>query len=151
MTGQQPRRGRDGKWFYPSLAGALKEAGVVRARTLVLWRQNTFAQFIATQPIMGLCEVAERRRGTCVPQRWWERSGIDWSLARVKAAAAAEKAGANAAETRHRDRERKRIRNQPPRRGGPRAAPGKRRPWESVVPVGRSGAGRRIEPHRTYI
>ena len=24
LTGRQPRRGRDGKWFYPSLAGALK-------------------------------------------------------------------------------------------------------------------------------
>ena len=55
---RQPRRGRDGKWFYPSLAGALKEAGVVRARTSVLRRQNTVAQFIATRPIFGLCEVA---------------------------------------------------------------------------------------------
>ena len=71
LTGQQPRRGRDVKWFYPSLAGALKETGVVRARTSVLRRQNTVAQFIATQPIMGLCEVVERRRGTRVPQRWW--------------------------------------------------------------------------------
>ena len=36
--------------------------GVVRARKLVLQRQNTVAQFIATRPILGLCEVAERRR-----------------------------------------------------------------------------------------
>ena len=36
LTGRQPFRGRYRKWFYPSLAGALKEAGVVRARTLVL-------------------------------------------------------------------------------------------------------------------
>ena len=48
LTGRQPRRGRDGKWFYPSLLGALKEAGVVRARTSVLRRQNTVTQFIAT-------------------------------------------------------------------------------------------------------
>ena len=27
MTGRQPRRGRDGEWYYPSLTGALKEAG----------------------------------------------------------------------------------------------------------------------------
>ena len=72
LTGQLPRQGRDGKWVYPSLAGALKEAGVVRARTSVLRRQNTAVQFIATRPILGLCEVAERRRGTFVPQRWWE-------------------------------------------------------------------------------
>ena len=58
-------------------------------------------QFIATRPILGLCEVAERRQGTCVPQRWWEQSGIYFSLARDKAAAsaAAEQAGANAEET----------------------------------------------------
>ena len=49
-----PRRGRDGKWFYLSLAGVTKEAGVVIARTLVLSRQNTVAQFIATRPILGL-------------------------------------------------------------------------------------------------
>ena len=76
----------------------------MRARISVLRRQNMVAQFIATRPILGLCEVAERRRGTRVPQRWWEKSGIDWSLAREKAAAAAaaaaatEQAGANAAE-----------------------------------------------------
>ena len=69
----------------------------MRARTLVLRRNNTVAQFIATQPILGLCEVAERRRGTRVPQRWWEKSGIDWRLAREKAAAAAARAGANEA------------------------------------------------------
>ena len=88
--------------FTPPLTGVLKEAGVVRARTSVLRRQNTFAQFIATQPIMGLCEVVERRRGTRVPQRWWKQSGIDWKLAREKgerAAAAADQAGATAEET----------------------------------------------------
>ena len=47
LTGRMPRRGRDGKWMYLPLAGATKEAGIVRARTLVLRRQNTVAQFIA--------------------------------------------------------------------------------------------------------
>ena len=46
---------------------------------------------------MGLCEVAERRRGTRVPQRWWEQPGIDWRLAREKVAAAAAAAAAEAA------------------------------------------------------
>ena len=68
----------------PPLAGVLKEAGVVRARTSVLRIQNTVAQFIATRPILGLCKVAERRRGTRVPQQWWEQSGRDWKLAREK-------------------------------------------------------------------
>ena len=82
LTGRMPHRGRDGKWIYLPLTGATKEAGVVRARTSVLRRQNTVAQFIATRPILGLCEVAERRRGTRVPQRWWEQPGIDWKLAK---------------------------------------------------------------------
>ena len=60
LTGRMPRRGRDGKWIYLPLAGATKEAGIVRARTSVLRRQNTVLQFIATRPILGLCEVAER-------------------------------------------------------------------------------------------
>ena len=68
MKGRMPRRKRDGKWLYPPLAGATKEAGIVRVRTLVLRRQNTVAQFIATRPILELCEVAERRGGTRVPQ-----------------------------------------------------------------------------------
>ena len=84
LTGRMPRRGRDGKWVYPPLAVVLKEAGVVRARTSVLRRQNTVAQFIATRPFLGLCEVAERRQGTMVTQQWWEQSGIDWKLAREK-------------------------------------------------------------------
>ena len=58
LTGRNPCRGRDGGWFYPSLAGAMKEAGIVRIRTLILPRQNTVAQFIATRPILDLCEKA---------------------------------------------------------------------------------------------
>ena len=33
LIGRQPRRGRDGQWFYPSLAGEMKEAGAVQIRT----------------------------------------------------------------------------------------------------------------------
>ena len=95
LTGRQTRRGNDGKCFYPSLGWALKEAGVVRVRTSILRRQNTVAQFISTRPILGLCDVAERRRGTRVPRRWWEQTVIYWKSAREKAAA---QGGANEAE-----------------------------------------------------
>ena len=78
----------------PPQAGATKEAGIVRARTSVLRRQNTVAQFIATRPILGLCEVTERRGGgTRVPQQWWEQPGIDWRLAREQGERATEAAG----------------------------------------------------------
>ena len=67
----------------------------MRVRTSILRRQNTVAQFIATRPILGLCEVVERRRGTRVPRGWWEQTGIDWKSDRDKAAA---QGGANKAE-----------------------------------------------------
>ena len=38
LTGRQPRRGRDGRWFFPSLVGEMKEAGIVRIRTSMLRR-----------------------------------------------------------------------------------------------------------------
>ena len=41
LTGRQPCCRRDGGWFYPSLAGAMKEVGIVRIRKSILWRYNT--------------------------------------------------------------------------------------------------------------
>ena len=67
----------------------------MRVRTSILRRQNTVAQFIATRPILGICEVAERRWGTRVPRRLWEQTVIDWKSAREKVAA---QGGANEAE-----------------------------------------------------
>ena len=82
LTGRQPRRGRDGQWFYPSLAGAMKEVMIVWIRTSILRRQNMVAQYIATRPILDLCKGAVRRPGARVPWRWWEYTGIDWEGAR---------------------------------------------------------------------
>ena len=56
LMGRQPLRRRDGVWFYLSLAVSVKEAGIVRIRTLILQRKNTVAQSIATRPILDLCE-----------------------------------------------------------------------------------------------
>ena len=53
-------------------------AGIVRIRTSILQRQNTVAQFIATRPILDLCEEAVRRPGARVLRRWWEQTGINW-------------------------------------------------------------------------
>ena len=77
LTGRQPCRGRDGGWFYPSLAGAMKEAGIVRIWTTILWRQNRVAQFIATHPILDLCEKVERSPSSGVTRRWWKQTEID--------------------------------------------------------------------------
>ena len=77
ITGRQPWRRKDGSWVYPMLAGVMKETGMVGIRTSILRRQNTVAQFIATRPILDLCEQATRRPGAGVSWRWWEQTGID--------------------------------------------------------------------------
>ena len=92
LTGRHPQRGRDGEWYYPSLAGAMKEAGIVWIRTLILRRQNTVAQFIATRPILDLCEKSNIRPGAQVTRRWWEQTGIDWKGSRERADASVEAA-----------------------------------------------------------
>ena len=124
----------------PPLAGATKEAGIVRARTSVLRRQNTVAQFVATRPILGLCEGTERRGGHGSPNdggnspgstggwrgnrknKWWRRDTHTRTQLQ----------GIKRRWRRHQDRERER---------------GRRRHWGPVDPVGRNGAGRRIKAH----
>ena len=46
------------------------------------------AQYIVTQPIMDLCEAAERKRGGRVGILWWEQAGLDLEEARETAATA---------------------------------------------------------------
>ena len=41
----------------------MKEAGIVRIRTSILRRQNTFAQFISTRTILDLCEKEKHTAG----------------------------------------------------------------------------------------
>ena len=39
--------------------------------------QNKISQYIATRPILDLCEAVERNRGERVRIRCWEQEGID--------------------------------------------------------------------------
>ena len=86
ITGRQPRRGWDRKWFYPSLEGAMKEAGFKDIRTSINNRQNTVAQYIATRPLLDLCEGANQIRGARVSRRWWDQKGINWEKAKARVA-----------------------------------------------------------------
>ena len=89
IMGRQPRQRNYGSWVYPPLAGVMKETGMVGIRTSILRRQNRVALFIATQPILDLCEQATRWLGARVSWRWWEQTGIDLKGAREMAAASA--------------------------------------------------------------
>ena len=56
LTGRQARRAKNGEWYYPSLEGAMREAGLTDIRKSIATRQNTVAQYIATRPLLDLCE-----------------------------------------------------------------------------------------------
>ena len=117
----------------------MKEAGVVRISTSILLRQNTVAQFISMQPILGLCEVAARRPGTRVPRRWWDQTGIEWKAARKKAP---EKDGDDEAEAAEPDLTGS---DSEPETATPRGTAGGTGEEASLGASGSSGAGRRID------
>ena len=84
LTGRHPRRGRDGKWHYLSLEGAMKEAGLTDIHKSIQRRQNTVAQYIATRTLLDLCEGSRQREGARFTLRWREQLGIDWEKAKAK-------------------------------------------------------------------
>ena len=77
-----PRRQIDRKWEYTSAAAARDKAGFEAMEEYIQRRQNTVAEFIATQSLMGLCEETERTLGVRVQIRWWEKAGINLTGAR---------------------------------------------------------------------
>ena len=83
LTGRQARIGFNGKWHYPSLVGSMKEAGLTDIGKSIANRQNMVAQYIATRPLLDLCEEARAREGSRVPLRWWNQTGIDWEAAKA--------------------------------------------------------------------
>ena len=48
LTRRQVRRAKNGEWYYPSLEGAMREAGLIDIRKSIANRQNTVAQYIAS-------------------------------------------------------------------------------------------------------
>ena len=74
----------DGKWFFPSVEGAMKEAGLTDVQTSINRRQKSVAQYIATRPLLDLCEGAKHREGARVTLRWRYQSGINWEKAKAK-------------------------------------------------------------------
>ena len=70
--------------FYPSLEGAMEEAESQEIRTSITNRHNTVAQYIATRPLLDLCEGAKNIGGARVSRRWWDQKGIDWEKAKAR-------------------------------------------------------------------
>ena len=82
LTGRQARRGENGEWYYPSLEGAMREVGLTDIWKSIANIQNTVAQYIATRPLLDLCEGDRAREGAKVPMRWWNQAYIDWETAK---------------------------------------------------------------------
>ena len=62
----------------------MKEVGLTDVQTSITRRQNTVAQYIATRPLLDLCEGATQREGARVTLRWWDQTGIDWDKAKAR-------------------------------------------------------------------
>ena len=86
LTRNQLRQKTDESWDYPPLAEVLGEAGLEGIWKSITRRQNKVAQYIATRPILYLCEQAMRRTGVRVSGRLWEQAGIDLEGANKRAA-----------------------------------------------------------------
>ena len=71
-------------YTYPSLEGAMKEAGLTDIRASIQRRQNTVAQYISTRPLLDLCKGVRPREGARVTLRWWGQSGINWEKSKAK-------------------------------------------------------------------
>ena len=66
---------------------AMAEAGFDEIRTYVTRGQNTVANYIATPPIMDLCERSTRRPGAWVSRQWWYQDGLDLEGTKERSAA----------------------------------------------------------------
>ena len=63
LTGRIPRRRLDRRLEYTLVQAAREETGFKPMDTYIRKSHNTVARYIATRPILDLCEAAERRRG----------------------------------------------------------------------------------------
>ena len=64
----------------------MKEAGYTETSKSITNRKNTVAQYIATRPLLDLCERTTQRGGARVSMRWWDQKEIDWETAKARAA-----------------------------------------------------------------
>ena len=64
----------------------MKEAGFKDVRTSINTSQNTVAQYIATRPLLDICEGTTQIGGARMSMRWWDQKGMDWEKAKSRGA-----------------------------------------------------------------
>ena len=71
ITGNQTHRQHNRIWDYPPSGGSILETGLEEVEVNIPQRQSTVAHYIATRPIMDICEEEKQRPGLQVLKRWW--------------------------------------------------------------------------------
>ena len=69
IIGRQSRRREEGGWDCPPLTKAMEDLGFEEIGAYILKIQNTVAQYIATRPMLDLCERYVWRPRAWVSQR----------------------------------------------------------------------------------
>jgi hypothetical protein len=68
---------RTGVWKWPPIEEALALAGILPIAEYIRVRQDTIAEYVATRPIMDMCNLALKRRGNPSSRTyWWTQSGV---------------------------------------------------------------------------
>ena len=70
ITGSQTRRREEGGCYYPPMATYMEFAVFEEIGVYILKIKNTFAQYIAAQSFLELCERSVSRLGALVYWRW---------------------------------------------------------------------------------
>jgi hypothetical protein len=60
-------------WTYPVTEEVLEEVGLHSMEHYICVRRDTITQYIATRPMLELCQGAERLRGSSPRHFWWEQ------------------------------------------------------------------------------
>jgi hypothetical protein len=72
-----PQQNKDNTWLYPLITKALEIAGLFPIKHYIRVHQNTVAIYIATRPILQLCEDEESSHTSYQQQfrqyRWWSQ------------------------------------------------------------------------------
>ena len=76
----------------------MQEAGLEGIQKAVTRRKNTVTQYIATRPILDLCDQAMQRVGVRVSRRWWDQEEIELKAAKERATEAIAKASESESE-----------------------------------------------------
>jgi Reverse transcriptase (RNA-dependent DNA polymerase)/Ulp1 protease family, C-terminal catalytic domain len=79
ISGLMPTRIDDNNWYYPPIEDALEIAGLYTITEYIRTRQNTLAAYVATRPILQVCQAQEEEKASYNQSklfRWWSQPHV---------------------------------------------------------------------------